>query len=217
MLKKDLIKTTEKFVKERLKGADPGHDFFHIQRVRNNAKLINEKEHANSLIIDLASLLHDVGDRKIIKQECDDYSIARNFLLASKIDRKTADAVMFVIENMSFSKTLNSKVKNAPKELYVVQDADRMDAIGAIGIARTFAFGGSLNRPMYDPRKQAQKIHNSKNYKKMESSTFHHFEEKLFLLKNLMNTKTAKNIAVHRHKFMKSYLEEFLAEWYGKR
>lgn len=212
---KNLIKNTEKFVKEKLKNADSGHDFFHIQRVRNNAKLINKKEHANWLIIDLAVLLHDVGDNKVIRQEKDDYSIAKNFLTKSKLDNKIINIVIFIIENMSFSKTLNSKVKNAPKELYVVQDADRMDAIGAIGIARAFIFGGSRNRPMYDPSKKAQKINTTKNYKKMESSTFHHFEEKLLLLKNLMNTKTAKNIAIHRHKFMKSYLKEFLAEWNG--
>ncbi len=217
MFKKDLIKITEEFAKDKLKYADPGHDFFHIQRVRSNAKLINTKEQANLSIVDLAILLHDVGDRKIIRQENDDYSIARNFLLAQKLDSKIVDSVMFVIENMSFSRTLNSKVKNASKELCVVQDADRMDAIGAIGIARAFVFGGSRNRPMYDPNKKAQNINNTKNYQKMESSTFHHFEEKLLLLKNLMNTKTAKSIATHRHKFMKRYLKEFLAEWKGER
>lgn len=215
MPKNNLIKTAEKFTKEKLKNADPGHDFFHIQRVRNNAKLINKKERANWLIINLAILLHDVGDRKIIRREKDNYSIAKNFLLASKLDNEIIDSIMFVIENMSFSKTLNSKIKNATKELCVVQDSDRMDAIGAIGIARAFIFGGSRNRPMYDPNKKAQKINNLKNYKKMESSTFHHFEEKLLLLKNLMSTKTAKNIASHRHKFMKLYLKEFLAEWNG--
>ena len=217
MLRKQLIKITEEFVKEKLKDADPGHDFFHIQRVRNNAKLINAKEHANSVIVDLALLLHDVGDRKILRQENDDYSIARNFLQAQKVPNATIDRVMFVIEHMSFSKTLNAKVKNAPKELSVVQDADRMDAIGAIGIARAFVFGGSRGRPMYDPSKMAQRITNTKSYHKMESSTLHHFEEKLFLLKDLMNTKTARRIAMHRHTFMKHYLKEFLAEWEGKR
>ena len=109
MSKKDLIKITEKFAKEQLKNADPGHDFFHILRARNNAKLINEEEGAGPFIIDLAILLHDVGDRKIINKENDDYSIARNFLVGQKLDAKTINEVMFVIENMSFSKTLNSK------------------------------------------------------------------------------------------------------------
>lgn len=217
MKEKELIKITEKFAKEKLKNADPGHDFFHIQRVINNAKLINKEERANWQIIELAILLHDVGDRKIINQENDNYLIAKNFLLARKLNIKTINDIMFIIENMSFSKTLNSKIKNASKELHVVQDADRMDAIGAIGIARAFVFGGNRNRPMYDPNKRAQKISNSKDYKKFKSSTFHHFEEKLLLLKNLMNTKTAKNIAIHRHEFMKLYLKEFLAEWNGKR
>lgn len=216
-MSQQLLTLSTVFAQEKLAGADPGHDFFHIQRVINNARLINEKENAHWLIIELAILLHDVGDRKIIKQENDDYSIARNFLLEHKLDSENVEAVMFIIENMSFSKTLNSKVTNVPKELYVVQDADRLDAIGAIGIARAFSFGGSRNRPMYDPSKKAQEINNSENYKKMESSTLHHFDEKLFLLKDLMNTDTAKHIATQRHAFMKLYVEEFLTEWNGEK
>jgi len=118
---------------------------------------------------------------------------------------------------MSFSKSLNGQKEEASKEFYIVQDADRLDAIGAIGIARTFAYGGSKERPLYDPTKKAQKINTTKNYKKLNSSSFHHFEEKLLLLKNLMNTKTAKEIAKNRDDFMKKYIKQFLDEWYGKK
>jgi len=112
---------------------------------------------------------------------------------------------------------LSKKKKNVSREFYIVQDADRLDAIGAIGVARAFAYGGSKERPLYDPNKKAQKINTTKNYRKLSSSTFHHFEEKLLLLKNLMNTKTAREIAKERNDFMKKYLKQFLDEWDGKK
>ena len=118
---------------------------------------------------------------------------------------------------MSFSKSLNSKRERAPIEFYVVQDSDRLDAIGAIGIARAFAYGGSRNRPLYDPTKSIQKTNTTKNYRAQKSSTLHHFDEKLFLLKNLMNTKTAKKIAQERHIYMKKFVQQFLLEWKGIR
>ena len=123
---------------------------------------------------------------------------------------------MFIIENMSFSKSLNSRRTTAPIEFYVVQDADRLDGMGAIGIARAFAFGGSRGRPLYDPTKKAQKIDTTKNYRKLNSSTLHHFEEKLLLLKGLMNTRTARKLARGRHEYMKSYLKRFHDEWDGR-
>lgn len=125
--------------------------------------------------------------------------------------------VIFIIKNMSFSKSLNNKKEKASKEFYIVQDADRLDAIGAIGVARAFAYGGSKSRPLYDPTKKAQKISTTKNYEKLQSSTLHHFEEKLFLLKDLLNTKTAKKIANERNIFMKKYVQQFLDEWNGKK
>lgn len=217
MNKNLVIKNTESFVKKALANEGTGHDWWHIERVRNNATLINKSERGDSFIIDLALLLHDVGDRKIIQKEEDDYSIAENFLKKQKISGEFIERVMFIIKNMSFSKSLNNKKEGAPKEFYVVQDADRLDAIGAMGIARAFAYGGSKSRPLYNPTKKAQKINTVKNYKKFKSSTFHHFEEKLLLLKNLMNTKTAKKIAEKRDNFMKEYLKQFLAEWHGKK
>lgn len=217
-MKKELIlKKTENFVKNALAGEGTGHDWWHIERVLNNARLINKTEKADAFVIELAVLLHDVGDRKVIKQEEDDYTIAENFLKKQKVDNKVIEQVMFVIKNMSFSKSLNSKKVDVSKELYVVQDADRLDAIGAIGIARAFAYGGSKERPLYDPTKKAQKINSTKNYRKLNSSTFHHFEEKLLLLKDLMNTKTARKIAEKRNEYMRKYLEQFLAEWNGKK
>lgn len=217
MNKKQIIKNTEDFVKSLLGQEETGHDWWHIERVRNNAKLINKKEKADNFIIDLTVLLHDVGDRKVLKTQHDDYSIAENFLKKQNVSNEIIEKVLFIIQNMSFSKTLNTKRKDASKEFYVVQDADRLDAIGAIGIARAFAYGGSKGRPLYDPTKKAQKIDTTKNYQKTDSSSFHHFEEKLLLLKNLMNTKTAKEIAKKRNDFMKNYLKQFIAEWGGKK
>lgn len=211
-----LISKTEEFVKERLSKEGTGHDWWHIERVRNNARLICKTEKVNKLIVDIALLLHDVGDRKVIQKDEDDYSIALNFLKEQEVAEDLIEQIMFIIKNMSFSKTLNTKSGDVSKEFYVVQDADRLDALGAIGIARAFAYGGSKGRPLYDPTKKAQKINTTKNYKKLESSTFHHFEEKLFLLKDLMNTKTAKKIAIQRHEFMKKYAKTFLSEWKGE-
>ena len=217
-MKKELIlKRTENFVKKALAGEGTGHDWWHIERVQNNARLINKTERADAFVIELAVLLHDVGDRKVIKQEEDDYTIAESFLRKEKVTNDIVDQVMFIIKNMSFSKSLNNKKDNVSKEFYIVQDADRLHAIGAIGIARAFAYGGSKDRPLYDPTKKPQKINSTKSYRKLNSSTFHHFEEKLLLLKDLMNTKTAVKIAEKRNEYMKKYLKQFLAEWNGDR
>ncbi len=217
-MKTDLIlRKTKAFVKKSLIGEGTGHDWWHIERVLNNARLINAKEKVDEIIIKLAVLLHDVGDRKVIHRDEDDYSIAEQFLVKQKIPSDIIEKVMFIIKNMSFSKTLNNKLDNVSKEFCIVQDADRLDAIGAIGIARVFAYGGSKNRPLYDPNKKAQEINTTKNYRKLNSSSFHHFEEKLLLLKDLMNTKTAKKIAEKRHDYMKKYMKQFMEEWSGKR
>jgi len=213
---KAIIKNTEKFVKQALAKEGTGHDWWHIERVLNNAKLINKSEKANWFIVRLAVLLHDVGDRKVIKKEEDDFSIARNFLRKQRVSQNIIEQVMFIIENMSFSKTLANKRQGVSKEFCVVQDADRLDALGAIGVARAFAYGGSRSRPLYDPTIRAQKFKNTKEYRTAKSSTIHHFEEKLFLLKDLMNTKTARRIARRRHLYTKKFMQEFLAEWKGE-
>lgn len=212
-----VIKSAERFVHKALAGEGTGHDWWHIERVRNNAKLMCKTEKADLFIVDLALLLHDVGDRKVINAMEDDYSIARNFLEKQKVPVQTIEQIMFIIENMSFSTSLNRKKDSAPIEFYIVQDADRLDAMGAIGIARVFAYGGKMARPLYDPTKKAQTFTTTKSYRKAKSSSLHHFEEKLFLLKSLMNTKTAKRIAQERHVYMKDYVQQFLLEWSGKR
>ena len=215
--KEKIIKNAEVFVKGRLAAEATGHDWWHIQRVRNNARLLCISERADRFLVDIAVLLHDVGDRKVIKQAEDDYSIAKDFLKTQNMPTEDIDTVLFIIQNMSFSKSLNAKKKSASTEFYVVQDADRLDALGAIGIARVFAYGGSRSRPLYDPTKRAQSIHTTAQYRKEQSSSFHHFEEKILLLKDLMNTKTGKQIAIGRHKYVKAYIKEFLAEWEGTR
>lgn len=212
-----VLHCTEAFVKKALAAEGTGHDWWHIERVLNNARLINKDEQGDPYVIELAVLLHDVGDRKVIGEEKDDYSIAENFLKDHEVEGAVIDNVLFIIQNMSFSKTLAQKKRAMPIEFYVVQDADRLDAIGAIGIARTFAYGGSKGRPLYDPTKTAQTINTTAEYQALNSSTFHHFEEKLLRLKDLMNTPTAKKIAEHRHAFMRQYLAEFLDEWDGKK
>ena len=123
---------------------------------------------------------------------------------------------MFIIKNMSFSKSLGNKQKGASIEFRVAQDADRLDALGAIGIARVFAYGGSKSRPLYDPTKRPQSFKTSRSYKVLRSTSLHHFDEKLFLLKELMNTASARKIAASRHRYMKAYQKKFLAEWHGK-
>ncbi|OGG61880.1 hypothetical protein A3C87_00585 [Candidatus Kaiserbacteria bacterium RIFCSPHIGHO2_02_FULL_49_34] len=217
MQKERILKKTEMFVKKALLHEGTGHDFWHIERVRKNARLINATEQADAFIIELAALLHDVGDRKVIKQDEDDYSIARNFLKSQKVPDEVIGSVMFIIEHMSYSKTLNTKKEHASKEYYVVQDADRLDAIGAIGIARAFTYGGSAGRAMHDPTRKAPKITSTKSYRNAGSATCQHFEDKLLLLKDLMNTKTAKKIATKRNDVMKKFLAQFYDEWDGVR
>jgi uncharacterized protein len=216
----ELLRKTKKFTQRQLSKEGTGHDWWHIERVLNNARLINKSEKADSFIIDMAILLHDVGDRKVINTDKDDYSIAENFLNKIKIKPEHIEHIMFIIKNMSFSKSLNTKNKDVSKEFYIVQDADRLDALGAMGIARTFAFGGSRGRALHNPTEKAQKITSHKQYKKTQSgegSSFNHFYEKLLLLKDLMNTKGAKKIAEGRHEFLQHYMKEFLEEWEGRR
>lgn len=218
MIDRDLIaQRTEIFVKDRLLKEGTGHDWWHILRVRNNARLICKIEEANLFIIDMAILLHDVGDRKVINKPEDDYSIAERFLSVQGLSDSVITRIMFIIKNMSFSKSLNSKKSSAPIEFFIVQDADRLDAIGAIGIARAFQYGGSKGRSLYDPTQKAKNIKTTNEYQKLTSSTFHHFEEKLLLLKDLMNTNTAKKIANNRHEYMEKYIQEFLLEWSGEK
>lgn len=215
----EIITATEQFVKEQLLGEPTGHDWWHVMRVRNTARNIQSGEGGNLLVIDLALLLHDVGDRKVIKQENDDYTIAENFLHSLALEDTVIMDIMDIIKNMSFSSSLDAKPHAGERsiEFQIVQDADRLDALGAIGIARAFAFGGSRSRPLYDPEYEAQDFTSAAAYKQAQGSTFHHFAEKLFLLKDLLHTETAKAIASERDEYMHTFTERFLQEWEGQK
>lgn len=217
MDKQAIILAAEEFVKEKLAGEGTGHDWWHIERIRATARAIHATEGGDWFTIDLTLLLHDVGDRKVIGKDEDDYTIAENFLLDHQIDSAVIDHVMFIIKNMSFSKSLKNKREDASIEFYTVQDADRIDAIGAIGIARAFAFGGSKSSPLYDPTVEVKDFTSTKEYRQTRSSTLHHFEEKLFHIKDLLNTETAKKIAQGRDEYMHTFKEQFLDEWAGKK
>ncbi len=217
MKKPRIIQKTEQFVRRRLATEGTGHDWWHIARVVRNARLICKSEKADWLVVELAALLHDVGDRKVIQKDEDDHSIAEKFLKGQGADPVVIDRVMHIIKNMSFSKSLRQKKSSEPIEFQIVQDADRLDAMGAIGVARAFAYGGRAERLLYDPTENARAFHSTKTYRNLKSSSLHHFEEKLFHLKDLMNTGAARKIARARHRYMKEYHRQFLAEWNGRK
>lgn len=209
----ELINKTIGLVKEKLEGTESGHDWFHIERVWKLSLKIQEKEGGDKLIIELAALLHDIADPKFHNgDETIATKIVIEFLTEQKVDQENIDKVIFIIENMSF-KNRNEAPKDLPLELKIVQDADRLDAIGAIGIARTFNFGGYKNNLMYHPDIEPKLTQSKEEYKKSNGTTINHFYEKLLLLKDLLNTKTAKEIAEHRHQFMLQFLDEFYKEW----
>lgn len=211
-----LIDNTILFVKQKLENAEAGHDWFHIERVYKNALLIAQDEVCDIQIVKLGALLHDIADSKFNDgDETVGPKVARAFLESQKVADEIIVRVVNIIENISF-KGGNFEKKFNSIELEIVQDADRLDAIGAIGIARTFNYGGFKNRQLYNPE-IAPKLNMSKEeYKKSEAPTINHFYEKLLLLKDKMNTKTGKNLAQERHQFMELFLSQFYAEWDGE-
>ncbi|KOS06923.1 phosphohydrolase [Flavobacterium akiainvivens] len=210
-----LVHHTMHFVKEQLKDAEGGHDWFHIQRVYNNALNIAQGEDCNLLVVQLGALLHDVADSKFHGgDETVGPKVARNFLESHNVDEETIVHVVAIIENISF-KGGNFEKKFTSIELDIVQDADRLDALGAIGIARTFNYGGFKNRPLYDPDIAPVLNMDKEQYKTSVSPTLNHFYEKLLLLKDRMNTATGRKIAEGRHAYMESFLAQFYAEWEG--
>ena len=210
---KNHITLTINFVKEKLEGAEAGHDWFHIERVWKLSKKIAEKEGGNLEVIELSALLHDIADPKFHNgDETLALKISQNFLEEIHVEGELIEQVMFVIKNISFKNRAEAP-ENPPLELQIVQDADRLDAIGAIGIARTFNFGGFKNNLMYHPEIKPNLGMNKEEYKKSNGTTINHFYEKLLLLKDLMNTETAKKIASERHDFMLQFLDEFYKEW----
>ncbi|MDT0606073.1 HD domain-containing protein [Croceitalea rosinachiae] len=219
MAKIEFVEKTRGFVKETLKDAEGGHDWFHTHRVFLNAKLLGQSEDVDVLVVELASLLHDIADPKFHDgDETIGPRLAKDFLNSIAVDEKTIAHVVAIIKNMSFKNSLEKNDKKfTSKELEVVQDADRLDAIGAIGIARTFNYGGFKNRALYDPDVAPNLNMTKEDYKKSSAPTINHFYEKLLLLKDKMNTVTGKKIAKQRHQYMLDYLEQFYGEWNGKR
>ena len=209
----EFIPKTVQFVKDKLAGAEAGHDWFHVERVWKLSKIIAETEKCNRLVVELAALLHDIADPKF--NNGDEYlalKISKEFLHSIKVKEENILEVLFIIKNISF-KNKNEFTEKKNIELKIVQDADRLDAIGAIGIARTFNFGGFKNNLMYDPGISPQEIFDKEIYKKSNGTTINHFYEKLLLLKDLMNTGKAKEIAQRKHDFMLVFLDEFYKEW----
>ena len=211
-----IIRRTTDFVKHTLKDAEGGHDWFHIQRVLNNAKLIAKGEHVDDFIVILGSLLHDIADSKFYNgDETIGPKKATEFLMAQNIDSVVIEHVVQIIKNISF-KGGNVDSTFTSIELDIVQDADRLDAIGAIGIARCFNYGGFKNREIFNPKIQPKLNMTKEEYKNSNAPSINHFYEKLLLLKDKMNTKTGRRLATKRHQFMEQYLEKFYAEWDGK-
>ena len=213
----EIVNKTILFVKEKLENAEGGHDWFHIERVYKNALLIADGETCDIDIVKLGALLHDIADSKFHNgDETVGPKMALEFLESHKVDEATIKHVIGIIENISF-KGGNAEKAFSSVELDIVQDADRLDAIGAIGIARAFNYGGFKNRPLYNPN-IAPKLHMSKEeYKNSQAPTLNHFYEKLLLLKDKMNTETGKQIAQERHRYMEGFLSQFYAEWDGEK
>lgn len=212
-----LIDDTIAFVKSELANAEGGHDWFHIERVWKNALLIAKDEDCNLEIVQLGALLHDIADSKFHDgDETVGPKKATEFLESHDVSQDVIQHVVNIIENISY-KGGNFERKFHSKELDIVQDADRLDAIGAVGIARCFNYGGFKNRTLYNPEISPVLDMSKEEYKKSESPTLNHFYEKLLLLKDRMNTGTGKKIASQRHEFMEDFLKQFYAEWNGKK
>jgi uncharacterized protein len=212
-----LLDNTISFVKKQLENAEGGHDWFHMERVYKNALLIAEGEDCDLTVVQLGALLHDIADSKFHNgDETIGPKTARIFLESQNVAEETIQHVVSIIENISF-KGGNFEKKFSSIELDIVQDADRLDALGAIGIARTFNYGGFMNRPLYDPEIKPNLNMTKEEYKKNNAPTLTHFYEKLLLLKDKMNTETGKKIALERHKYMEDFLAQFYAEWNGEK
>ena len=208
-MKKDIIiSKTKSFVKDKLSGEGSGHDWFHIERVYNIATYILEKEGGDEFIVKMASLLHDIDDWKFSENK----NTTIDFLKSLNIDDEYINKIVTIINTMSYKGGVVDSTQHT-LEGKIVQDADRLDAIGAIGIARTFAYGGNKNRVLYDPSIKPMEYNSTEEVKNSNNHTINHFYEKLLKLKDLMNTDTAKQIAKERHRFMELFLDEFFYEW----
>jgi len=216
VLRQKIIRETREYVKRELEGESSGHDWWHISRVRNNAvRIASEEKGADLFIVKLASLLHDIADWKFHGgDEKASSRTAKDWLKRQNLDDSLIARICMVIEEVSFK---GAGVKTVPSTLEgkIVQDADRLDALGAIGIARTFAYGGKMAREIYNPNIKPELHKTFEEYRSNKGSTINHFYEKLLLLKERMNTDAAKRIAEERDKYMRDFLERFYKEWDG--
>lgn len=215
-----IVKKTEAYVRKKMQGEGTGHDWWHVVRVRNIAKMIAREEHADVFVVELSALLHDIADHKF--HDGDDTigpRLASQYLASLRVAPAVIEHVAYIISNVSFNKSFDVTHEPPSKELQVMRDADRLDALGAIGIARAFAYGGYRQRELYNPAEKPRVYKSSEDYRKrsMGGHTINHFYEKLLLLKDRMNTKAGKRIAQRRHAFLLKYLEQFYSEWEGKR
>jgi len=209
----NIIEHTKNFVKQKLEKAEAGHDYWHILRVLKLSEKIAEQEGGNLLIVRLGALLHDIADAKFHQgNEQIGPQIASEYLLSQNVPNDIVEAIIRIMENISFKNSFEGQTY-ASLELQIIQDADRLDAIGAIGIARAFIYGGYKNNPIYDPKLKPNMNMDKETYKKGNTTTINHFYEKLLKLKDMMNTPTGKKIAEDRHRFMLQFLEQFYKEW----
>ena len=227
MDRQEIIKKTEYFVKETLERDSTGHDWWHIHRVRNLSKRIAQHEGVDIFIVELAALLHDIGDYKFFQGD-EEAGVAKvgEWLSSLEIPPSLIDKIIEITSRVSFMHTLpdkgkvrgkkNSAIPTLSRELMAVTDADRLDAMGAIGIARAFTYGGFFNRPIYDPAIKPSKSITKEEYKTTEAPSINHFYEKLLKLKDMMYTKLGRKMAKRRHRFLNLYLKQFFKEWKGK-
>ncbi|GAB7087723.1 HD domain-containing protein [Marinifilum fragile] len=216
MNKDQIINQTVEFVKQTLANAEGGHDWWHIYRVWKTAKHLAQDEKVDLFVVELGALLHDIADSKFHNgDESVGPKKAREFLVSQQVDEDVIVHVEQIISNISFKGGKEAQKFKSP-ELDVIQDADRMDAIGAIGIARTFNYGGHKNREIYNPEIEPNLNMTKEEYKNSTAPTINHFYEKLLLLKDRMNTKAGKTMAEQRHQFMEQYLDQFYREWEGE-
>lgn len=209
-----IVEKTKQFVKATLISAEGGHDWFHIERVYKTAIHITKKEKANVFIVKMGALLHDIADPKFHNGDEEiGPELASDFLETLNVSKTDIEHIINIIKYVSFKNSFDQVEFNS-KELEIIKDADRLDAIGAIGIARCFNYGGYKNRPLYNPEIPAIKHTNKSTYKNTNSPSFNHFYEKLLLLKDLMHTQTAKDLAEERHAFMVNYMTQFQKEWH---
>ena len=208
-----LVQNATKFIKEVFQNDFSGHDFFHSMRVYRTAINIAEAEHADMEVVALAALLHDVDDRKLSPATAEKKENAARFMRSQAVPEAEIRQVCQIIDEVSFKGT--DSVRPSTPEGKCVQDADRLDALGAIGIARTFAYGGNHNRAIYDPELPPRTAMNQAQYYSSKSTSLNHFYEKLFLLEGMMNTETGKAIARKRTQYMQQFVDEFLNEWDG--